>query len=692
VNGPGHTIITSRNPTWGAHVQAINVDVFSRAESLAFLSRRVPGIQKDESNDLAEALGDLPLALEQAGALQSGSAMAVSDYLVAFKESADQLLKLPRLAEYPVSVAAAWSVSMAQLRDSAPSAVELLRLCSFFGPDPIPRKALSDGRGAVRSELDKILSNPLALNAAITGLSTYSLVTVNTYSRTLQVHRVVQAIVRASLTPEKRQQFREDTHLLMAKAALGNPDDSSTWPRYHELAPHFMPAGIASSHLDEVRHLLRCTVRYYYLIGNYNASFELGQLALGEWVADPDTKPRTIIGLKRHVGNTLRALGHYEQAFELNSEAISEATEKLGSEDPDTLRLINSHGADLRASGKFSEAYSLDEDSVRRHQVAFGVEDRRTLRALNNFALDVELIGKYEAAREIHDAVYRTAGSIYNSDDHPSILITLINLARVVRLSGRYAEARSMSEDTYTQCSRVLGNSHPISLHAMTELVIARRRAVGGADVAVAVARELLKQYLSLRDDRHPRTLAAYIALANVLREAGLLDEAIELLERALVVFPEVYGATHPFTYASAGDLALARRLNGESDLALAIHREALAGLETSLGPKHWLTLTCEVGLVSDLATTGDTNAAAERGLTTLASLQDVLGLRHPNTLACAINLAADMTSLGRHDEAGDLRSDAEQSYAETLGLEHYVVQAALEGHRLDCDFDPSPT
>lgn len=691
LDGPGHTIITSRNPAWGAHVQTVNVDVFSRAESLKFLSRRVPGIREKESNDLAEALGDLPLALEQAGALQSDAAMPVSDYLTAFKKNANRLLQRPKPAEYPVPVTAAWSVSITKLKDSVPSAVALLRLCAYFGPDPIPRNALSDGRGAARPELDRILSDPLALNEAITGLSSYSLATVNTYSRTLQVHRVVQALVRASLTPEESLQFRQDAHLLMAKAALGNPDDRSTWPRYHELAPHFMPAGIASSHLSEVRHLLRCTVRYHYLVGNYNASLELGQLALAEWAADPDTEPRTIIGLKRHVANTLRALGCYKQAFELNSEAISEAIEKLGSENPDTLRLINSHGADLRGSGDFSGAYSLDEDSVRRHQAVFGNEDRLTLRALNNFALDVELAGDYAGARKIHDDVYRTAGSIYPSD-HPSILITLTNLARVVRLSGKYLEAQSMSEDTYAQCSNALGDSHPISLHAMMELVIARRRALGGADAAVAAARELLDQYRSLHNDHHPGTLGAYIALANVLREAGVLDEAIELQERALAAFPDVYGAAHPFTYASAGNLALLRRLNDENDPALAKHHEALAGLEASLGPKHWLTLTCEVGLASDLAAVGDASAAVERGVAALAGLQEALGPSQPITLACAMNLAVDMTSIGQRDEADNLRSDAKQRYSETLGLDHYIVQAALAGQRLDCDFDPSPT
>jgi tetratricopeptide (TPR) repeat protein len=692
LDGPGHTIVTSRNPTWGAHVRTVIVDVFTRAESLRFLSRRVPGIREQESDELATALGDLPLALEQAGALQSDTAMPVDEYLAAFREKADTLLGSPTPTDYPVTVTAAWSVSITNLKEAVPDAVTLLRLCACFGPDPIPRNVLSLGRGAIRPELDRFLNDPYTLNRAITGLSSYSLITVNVPDRTLQVHRVVQALERANLTPDELRQFKADAHLLMTKAALGNPDDRSTWPRYRELAPHFIPADIASSRVPEVRHLLRCTVRFYYLTGNYDGSLELGQIALEKWRSDPDTEARAIIGLRRHIGNTLRALGRFKEASDLNSEAIIEASEKLGSEDPDTLRLINSHGADLRALGDFAGAYSLDENSLRRHKTAFGNEDRRTLRAINNFALDLELAGSYHAAREMHEQVYRNAGVIYQSDDHPAILVTLLNLARVVRLSGKYLEAQSMSEDVYAQCSNALGSGHPISLHALTDLVIADRRVVGGADEAVMSARDLLKQYQSLRDNRHPRTLAAYMALANVLREADVLDEATELAERALAVFPDVYGSDHPFTHASAGNVALLRRLSGQPERALTMHRDAVGGLGRTLGPKHCITLACQVGLVSDLAAVDDATAAAELGEMGLADLRSAVGADHPITLACAMNLAADLGCIGNREEGDDLRSETLERLLGTLGPNHPTVLAAVAGQRLDCDFDTSPT
>ncbi|MEV4897189.1 FxSxx-COOH system tetratricopeptide repeat protein, partial [Nonomuraea sp. NPDC055795] len=85
-DGPGGVLITSRNFAWASVVDTLTVDVFSREESRLFLDRRVPGIGGNEADALAEALGDLPLALDQAGALQSETGMPVREYLTLLRD------------------------------------------------------------------------------------------------------------------------------------------------------------------------------------------------------------------------------------------------------------------------------------------------------------------------------------------------------------------------------------------------------------------------------------------------------------------------------------------------------------------------------------------------------------------------------------------------------------------------------
>ena len=136
----GHVLITSRNHHWEAVVDTVAVDVFSRSESTAFLGKRVRARLSDpEASRLAEELGDLPLALEQAGALQAETGMSADEYLQLLKGHVAEIMGEGRPPEYPHSMTAAWRLSVATISDKLPEAVELLRCCAFFGPEPIPR-------------------------------------------------------------------------------------------------------------------------------------------------------------------------------------------------------------------------------------------------------------------------------------------------------------------------------------------------------------------------------------------------------------------------------------------------------------------------------------------------------------------------------------------------------------------------
>ena len=57
------------------------IDVFSSAESLAYLQRRVPSLSAADATLVADALGDLPLAIEQAGAWLAATGMPAAEYV-----------------------------------------------------------------------------------------------------------------------------------------------------------------------------------------------------------------------------------------------------------------------------------------------------------------------------------------------------------------------------------------------------------------------------------------------------------------------------------------------------------------------------------------------------------------------------------------------------------------------------------
>src|SRR6185503_16550749 len=63
--GSGHAIITSRNPNWRGVAHPIHLRPWERREAIEFLRKRTGMEEVEAAGMLAEALGDLPLALEQ---------------------------------------------------------------------------------------------------------------------------------------------------------------------------------------------------------------------------------------------------------------------------------------------------------------------------------------------------------------------------------------------------------------------------------------------------------------------------------------------------------------------------------------------------------------------------------------------------------------------------------------------------
>jgi hypothetical protein len=76
----GRVLVTSRNPTWTGLAATVPLDVLPRAEAVAFLQHRL-GRDDPALDQLAETLGELPLALEQAAAYLEETAGSPSGYL-----------------------------------------------------------------------------------------------------------------------------------------------------------------------------------------------------------------------------------------------------------------------------------------------------------------------------------------------------------------------------------------------------------------------------------------------------------------------------------------------------------------------------------------------------------------------------------------------------------------------------------
>jgi len=694
-HGPGDVLITSRNPTWQETIETVQVDVFSREESKEFLLKRGPAELTEADTDLlAERLGDLPLALDQAGAMLAETGMPVDEYIELLDKQIVKIMAEGRSAEYPMSVTAAWTISVESARKQLPQAQDLLRCCAFFGPEPIPRDVFRRGTQATGTRVSDLMADSILLARAIRVLGRFALVTIG--GRAISVHRLVQALLRNDLTEQEQARYRHDVHVILAAAAPKDPTNDRQWPRYQELLPHVIAdaTSMARCRDPQVREFVLNMMRYLYLSGDISSCEALTRQFIEQWTADSGPDDPSVLAAQRYSGDVLRQLGRYSDAYDLVEATLSSATGVLGDRDRVTLALRSGFGGDLRARGDFAKALGFDEETRRLHEEVFGPNDPQTLSALSNLALDYGLNSDYRTARELCQHAHNLMSESTQTTSGVSatgILISWYKLAWAVRLEGRYTAARDVAEEAWDYGKEKLGPDHYATLRAAIGLSVALRRIAPAREEAMHIAREAYDTCQKRFGERNPDTMAAAINLINVQRVNGLLNEALALAESSVNRYPRVYGPEHPYNYGCIGNLALLRRDTGDAAGARRLNEQALAGLDERLTRNHDYSLVVAVNLASDLAMLGEAETARALSEDTLSRLRSLLGELHPLTLGCAANLVVDRRASGATAEADSLYAETMGGYEATLGIGHPDAIVAAEGRRLDFDFDPPP-
>ncbi len=691
-SGGGHVLITSRNQAWKNQFETISVDVFDRPESVEFLSRRVPNtISTTDAGRLADSLGDLPLALEQASALQNETGMSVEEYLQLLGEQPAALLDENHPAEYPRPMTAAWQLSMSQLRAQLPEALELLRACAFFGPEPIPvdvfrRQIETRGRG-----LSGVVGNQILRARAQRTLGRFALARIDPKARTIQVHRLIQALVRAEVDQETSAEFRRDVHLMLAGQAQVDPDDEQQWSRFEELVPHVEPSQMIESTDPAVRSFAIRIIRYLYRAGDYDLGLSFADQFLSRWRRDEggDDRPDVLL-MESQRAHILRELGDYATAYQIDEQLVRRAEISKGLRQEDVLPIVNSFGADLRARGEFGRALDHDEHSRRRHEAAFGPDSPRTLRTVNNLALDYGLNSQYARSRELHELAFIAQSNAAEGVSRADVLASWNSLARAVRLCGDHEEARDLGQEAYDYGVKYMGLEYVVTVRTAKDLAIALRRS-GDYEAALELSIEVRERFERLYGPDNPDTLAAAMNLTNILRTVDRGREALTLAQETVNRYPSAYGATHPYNHGCVGNLALLSRVTGNLREARALNESAIQALEDRLGKDHHYPLTLATNLASDYYEMGDTDKARALGEDTLTRLRQLLGEEHPLALGCAANLTIDMRDAGAVEEAEKLFNETIERYDRTLGRNHPDTVVARQRRRLDFDFDPPP-
>ena len=510
-SGKGHVLITSRARGWRGIAASVEIDVLDRAESVALLCEQVADLGEAEAGQLAEQLGDLPLAIAQAAGFMAEGGITAVRYLALLKAKSREILDEGKPRDYPRSLAAVTSLSADRLADKDPAAAELASLCAFLAPEPISLEMITSDTAELPTALASRASDDVPWGRTLTQLGNSALARID--PGRLQMHRLTQAILRDRLTPAQAAETRDRTEAILAHSDPGDPANSVTWPRWAPLMPHLLAADLAGTGNPALRSTAGNACWYLLARGDARGGHDLASRLYQNWrdrlgADHPDT-----LRMATYLAWALDGLGDYAAARERGEDTLARRRDVLGEDDPSTLVTASNLVATLGQLGELTAARNLAEDTLERCRRVLGEDDSRTLVAASNLAATLRELGEAQAALELREENLERCRRLQPAD-HPSTLEAAGNVAVSLRDVGALQAARDVGEDTLSRMRRVLGADHHDTLVIAVDLAVTLRT-LGDWRAARDLGKDTLRRMRRVLGEDHPDTLAAASALAT---------------------------------------------------------------------------------------------------------------------------------------------------------------------------------
>ena len=652
----------------------LTVGTFDREQSISLLCEHTGDTHREAADRIADALGDVPVAITQAAATAQQGGYSLSGYLDRLSHHPLES-RISRLegASYPdavgIALLMAYEQVLEQLRSKHPQqeriAVSLLDALSLLAASGVPTHwllRLDGDSDAVRDTLSFLKSAAIFQESSDGDKTIIHWLQGHVYRETYLNDQKKLGEARECATSvlsgidvdrlEDGEQRRQETHHLIEQLLSVTSQDYS-----HSL---FSEPQV-SSKLAETLHDA--------------TSLGMSQLALG--LADSVTRACDALGpdhpdtlaSRNNLAGTYRDAGRLDKVIALYEQILEDSIRVLGSDHPGTLTSRFDLAGTYRASGRLEEAITLYEQVFSGRSRVLGPDDRSTLTARDDLTDTYWEAGRFDEAITLKKQILADAMRIMGPDS-PGASAARLKLADAYRDAGRLDEAVDVYEQILDDVTRIMGPDHPDTLTARNQIAGAYRDA-GRLDEAIPLFEQNLADFTRLAGPDHPHTLSSRGTLAGAYREAGRLDEAISLLEQNLEDRNRTLGLDHPETLASRHSLAGAYRDTGRLDEAIALFEQNLTDFIRILGPDRPHTFTSRSTLAGAYRDAGRLDEAIPLFEQTLEDRTRILGPHHPDTLTARNNLAVAYRDTGRLDEAITLYERNFEDCNHILGPDH---------------------
>ena len=479
-----------KNQSW----DSIKVGVFSREDSIKCLLQITDSEDREAADAVAQKLGDLPLAIVQAGATACEEDLTLKQYISRLEHySSSIVIKRVLGDDYTADVSSALfmavDVALDKLGgDEREVARRQLGGLAVLAQSGVPTRWIDPlSPDAYSSDLEENVPDIADKNAhsALTELVKMSVVQQSVNKNVTMLHRLQAQVLRENWGKEKTATCEEafDAAVeILGRTKFEQLPSNATDARRREVSDLIAQlSAIAVQNYsrllfesEQIRLYLYRAFKYGHDLGIEYKTVELS--AAVEVIEDvlgtdhPDT-----LMVRNNLAFAYRSVGRFDEAIELYERVLADQERVLGPDHPDTLTVRNNLAFAYHSAGRFGEAIELFERVLADQERVLGPDHPGTLTTRNSLAGAYEDVGRFGEAIELFERVLADQERVLGPD-HPDTLNARDNLALAYDAVGRLAEAINVWEELLPDCRRLLGPEHPLTKLVQKNLEAAKRK------------------------------------------------------------------------------------------------------------------------------------------------------------------------------------------------------------------------
>lgn len=274
----------------------------------------------------------------------------------------------------------------------------------------------------------------------------------------------------------------------------------------------------------EVRaRMLRTLGVVYHDLADYPRAEELISRAVESAEAAPGDNRVPVARAMFDLARVIDSVGRYDDALAAYQESRDMYVAAGAGDTPDGLTALSGIGGTLVKLNRNAEAVDIFRSLLsaeREAAAATGVETAKIAAIMDRLSIALGQIGGdpdeiERLSRESLAVRRRTLG-----ENHPDILLGMVNLAAQISRQGQHEEAISLVEDGVRRHREVFGDRHPYTAMATNSAAIVYQRAGRDAD-EIAARRETLDIFVGSLGPDARQTLDAVWLLGSALERLG---------------------------------------------------------------------------------------------------------------------------------------------------------------------------